>query len=167
MRYLFMLIGAVSLGSCDYYIVNPHRHQVGHIDASRARDDFELCFEEKLFAHYTAWNRDWIYKYPPGKDSLRLYYNERFDNQGIVNQSGYITVRFIINCKGVAGAFVVESLGLDYEKKSFNSELVQHLLELTKAITLWHPFTHGDSTYDSFTHLTFKIDNGELLEILP
>lgn len=168
MRYLFLLGGLMILGACDYYIVNPHHHQVGHIEVGRDEGkDFKVCYKEKIFPHHMAWNRYWVYKYPPGKDSLRLYYDKEFANQGIVNQSGYITLRFIINCKGEAGAFEVEALGLDYDKKDFNPELVDHLLELTKAITAWHPFTQGDSTFDSFTHLTFKIDNGELLEILP
>ena len=167
MRYIILLT-ILLLASCDYYIVNPHHHQVGHIELKGSdQKGFSPCFKEKLFAHHTAWNRYWIYKFPPGKDSLRLYYNQRFDNQGIVNQSGYITLRFIINCKGEAGNYEVESLGLDYKKKDFNKELINHLLDLTQSIKTWHPYTHGDSTFDSFTHLTFKIDNGELLEILP
>ena len=152
MRAILILVIAFLLASCDYYIVNPHHHQVGHIDMDGSDPtDFNPCFKEKLFAHHTAWNRYWVYKYPPGKDSLRLYYDKLFDNQGIVNQSGYITLRFVINCKGEAGYFEIEELGLDYKKKKFNPELTNHLLELTKSIAKWHPYTHGAVSY---THLT-------------
>lgn len=167
-KLIFVIASVIILSSCDYYLVNPHQHQVGEPQKPFGGDkDFQICYEEKILPHYYGFRRHNGYIFKPGKDSLRSHFRENYNNQGIINESGYITLRFIINCKGETGRFILEELGFDYKKKKFNPELTEHLLTLTKSLKDWTAFSTGDVTFDSFTHLTFKIENGELLEILP
>ncbi len=165
-RVLLCVLLMWSLTSCDYYLINPHHHQVGHISAGSFLDksDFKACFEEKMFPSYYGRNPS---KFSHGKDSLRNYFHQYYDHQGYTNESGYITIRFVINCKGESGRHQLLQVGLDYQEKEFNKLLTDKLLELTVNLKDWDALSFSDSTYDSFTHLTFKIENGELVEILP
>lgn len=166
LRTLICLLMILLFTSCDYYIINPHHRQLGHISPSAFGDDseFKACYEERMFPYYYGKDPS---KFSHGKDSLRNYFLKYYDHLGYTNESGYITVRFIINCEGEAGRHQLLQVGLDYQEKEFNAQLTDKLLQLTKNLKDWDPIIFGDSTYDSFIHLTFKIENGELVEILP
>ena len=154
------------MSACDYYMINAHDHQIGLIEESESISgpDFELCYWEKVFPYYYGSDRA---GYLPGKDSLRLYFETHFENEDYKNQSGYITVRFMINCKGEAGQFQLLQTGTDYRTKEFDAHLSDHLFELVRGLENWKPLKFNGDGYDSFFHLTFKIDNGEIAEILP
>ena len=165
-RMIFVLVVLSCLSSCDYYLINNYKQRVGHIASSEAiaAADLDVCFEEVLFpSHY---NRT-IIQYIHGKDSLTTFFYKNYDNHGITNESGYITVKFVINCEGKTGRYQVLETGIDYSEKHFHEDLITELLELTQEMDEWTPFYRGDSRFDSFHHLTFKIQNGELDEILP
>ena len=151
--------------SCDYYMIKTHEENVGFIEKSKAigPKDFKACFEEKIFSENYGRKRA---EYKPGFDKLRQYIFSQYDNYGFTNESGYITFRFIINCDGQAGRYEIHQVGMDFKKKIFNKELVEHLFELVSKLQNWTPMQFYDDKYDSFFHLTFKINNGELLEVL-
>lgn len=165
MRFTCMFM-ILMLCGCDYYLINPHVHQVGHISKKWfSEDNFKPCFEEKVFPYYRSLRSP--ARFRPGKDSLKRYFKANYDNRGIINESGYITIRFLINCKGEIGRFEILEVGLDYSKKTFNKIIKNHLLTLTKSLKGWQPIEFSESFFDSFFHLTFKIENGTLVEILP
>lgn len=165
MMRLLSVLSIFVLYGCDYYLINPHTHQVGYIPQKWFdSEDFEPCFPEKIFPYNIGRNSA---RFRPGKDSLRRYFATNYDHKGIINESGYITIRFMINCNGVTGRFEILEVGLDYREKSFNKVLSNHLMELTASLKDWHPLELGEPAYDSFIHITYKIDNGDLVEILP
>jgi len=158
---ILMIIGT---SSCDYYIVNQHKNHVGVIDSSFGDDGFKACFEEKIFPNYYGYNRT---GYKKGKNALIKHIKEGYDNLGYTSDSGYITFRFLVNCKGEAGRHIVETVGEDYKTKSFNDEYLELLLELIKDLKEWTPLSFYGDQYDSFNYISLKIENGELVEILP
>lgn len=149
--------------SCDYYMVNDYKDHVGVIENGANEDAFELCYKEKVFPYYYGRQAS---GFEFGKDSLRQYFRSRYYNQGVTNESGYITIRFNINCKGEAGDYEIHQLGLDFEKKKFNRQIVDQLYDLTRALKSWKPVEFYGDKYDSFIHISFKIENGVLKEIL-
>lgn len=156
----------MGMASCDYYVVNSYKHDVGYLDPSKALDpDFEACYEENILSSYYYSKKPASFEY--GKDSLRNYFLANYDNKGIVNQSGYITYRFIINCEGKAGRFHLYCVGTDYKAKEFHPELTDQLYHLLSSLDTWQSMTIGDVIFDSHIYYTFKIENGELVEILP
>lgn len=165
MRLCALILLTTLMISCDYYVVNPYRENIGQISKSKiGNSDFKPCFEEQIYNHYRSWKPA---KFEPGKDSLRNYYLSKYDNLGIINESGYVTLRFVLNCKGEKGWYEIKQLGLDFEEKEFNKLTVDQLFDLTEALGSWTPIVFDDNNFDSYFHLTFKIDNGELVEILP
>lgn len=165
MRMVFYILIINLITSCDYYVVNPYKHPIGHLSESNiGNPDFEPCYKEEIFAgNYFRKPSGFSF----GKDSLRRYFSSTYDNQGIVSESGYITFRFAINCEGEKGWYEIHELGLDFKEKKFNKITVDHLLKLIEDLDSWRPIEFNDNKFDSYMHLTFKIENGDLLEILP
>jgi hypothetical protein len=163
---LLVLFSIIFLSSCDYYLVKDYKHQVGYIKASNKDDskDFKLCFPEKLFPYYYG---RYPASYSAGKKALRDYFYTRYHNEGFNHQSGYITIRFIINCEGKAGSYEVRQVGVDFKKKKFSKCIVEKLVELTQSLQYWKPLEFYGDRYDSFYHISFKIVNGEIQDILP
>lgn len=151
--------------SCDYYVINSHDTHVGVIKKPHFDDsDFKACFEEKIFPSYYGSPKA---SFSNGKDSLRTYFKNEFNNNGFTSESGFITIRFIINCEGRAGRFEILETGTDYKEKKFSPYIPKHLFEITQKLNTWTPLQYHGVAYDSFFHLTFKIENGEIAEILP
>ncbi|MBT8232380.1 MAG: hypothetical protein HKO66_01170 [Saprospiraceae bacterium] len=155
-----------SLFGCDYYLVNPHRTHIGVIEAKMFSDDdgFKVCYNEKIFPYYYGRSPA---RFTSGKDTLRQMILDQFNNNGYTSISGYVTIRFIINCKGEIGRFRTEEVGIDFKKVNFNDYTVNHLLDIVRSLEDWTPIEFADANYDSFYHITFKIINGEIVEILP
>lgn len=165
-RLLIILILLTGFFSCDYYVVNSYKHDVGYLDPSTSLDSgFEVCYEENILEYY--YNRKTPASFEFGKDSLRNFFLANYDHKGIVNESGYITFRFIINCEGQIGRFHMYCVGNDYKKKKFHASLTDQLYQLLSSLDTWQPLTVGDVIFDSHIYYTFKIENGELVEILP
>ena len=154
------------MGSCDYYIIDPHNEHVGFIDIKDAPKDknFKACFEENIFPYYYSRSPA---SFSYGKDSLKKYFHKKYNNFEDVSCSGYVTARFVINCEGEAGRFIVHQVGPDYVQKKLNPKIVNNLLEAVQALEDWKPIQFFDDKYDSFFHLSFKIEGGDLVEILP
>ena len=164
MRFVIMFY-ILCFISCDYYIVNDYEQNVGVISKKNALGprDFELCFEEKVFPYYYGRQQA---KYRPGNDVLRAFIDRHFQNFGYDNESGYITIRFIINCEGRAGRYEIQQVGMDFKKKKFNKALVDHLFSLVQQLQDWQAIEFYGDKYDSFFHIIFKIENGNLNEVL-
>jgi len=164
-KFLLFLFILISISSCDYYFINAHKYHVGVIKDDRIWKDnsFELCYEEKIFPGYYGKEKAGFAK---SKDTLINYFNHNYNNNGFTNITGYVTIRFIINCKGEAGRFVIKEVGPDFKNTKFNAYITDHLLELVQELKAWKPIVFNDYPYDSFNHITFKLVNGEIAEIL-
>ncbi|NNE26341.1 MAG: hypothetical protein HKN09_05820 [Saprospiraceae bacterium] len=154
------------ISSCDYYFIEPHKEHVGFIPHTGflEPEEFPPCFPEKIFPYYYGRSRA---GFEHGLDSLKTKLFNSYNNFGNTSITGYITIRFLINCQGEVGRFEIKSLGTDYKKKKLDIRVEQHLVDAIKELRDWKPIVFNDDNYDSFYHLTFKIINGELKAILP
>lgn len=166
-KYAIIFVLLTVLSSCDYYFINPHEEHVGVIDPDDAisESSFSTCYKEKIFPFYYGRNPS---VYIPGKDSLKTSIYEEIDSSlAYHGDNGYLTFRFIINCKGETGQFVIEELGMNFKTNKMNEEFVNHVFDIVKSLDQWRPISFEGFEYDSFIHLTFKITNGKIIEILP
>ena len=164
--YTIVVFLVCCLSSCDYYLIEPHKEHVGHISYKHLfeKEEFPPCYSEKIFPYY--YGRDHAgYEY--GLDSLKTYLTDQYNNFDNTSITGYITIRFLINCKGELGRFEVKSLGTDYKSKKLDKRVEQHLVSVIQSMEDWKPISFNEDEYDSFYHLTFKIINGDLEAILP
>lgn len=142
-------------------------HRVGYIDTLLTLDDhtlFDPCFHPaKINDYYNDQRAEFI----GGKGRLRSILKENLDSEKLGGESGYLTYRFVVNCNGEAGWFVTEEAGLDYEKKQFSEDCRLYLYEILKAEKEWKNLVIGTEPRDAYTYITFKIKNGDIIELLP
>lgn len=142
-------------------------HRVGYIDTLKTLDDhtaFETCFlPSKINDYYNDDRAGFI----GGKGRLKAVLKSKLDPTKLEGESGYLTYRFVINCEGKAGWFVTEEADLDFQKKKFSNVSKQHLFEVLKSEKEWKPLAIWGESRDAYTYITFKLKNGEIIEILP
>jgi len=142
-------------------------HRVAYIDTLATMDDhtsFRPCYHpDKINDYYN----DKRAGFKGGKGRLRAILQEKLNPAKLEGQSGYLTFRFVVNCKGEAGWFVTEEAGLDYSKKQFSEASRNHLYEILKAEKEWVNLVIRTESRDAYVYITFKIKNGEIIELLP
>lgn len=141
-----------------------YAHNVGYIDPSNAiqfNDDFKLCGKGRLTGYYHS-AAPKIYK--GTKLNFREFILSNFDNKGFTD-SGMLNLRFHINCNGQVGNMEVNELDNDFEKSSLTEELVEQLIILVSQSKNWETFAGED--YNYYMYLNFKIEDGNITEIVP
>jgi hypothetical protein len=143
-------------------------HRVAYIDPEKSLDKakaFELCkVNNRIYDYY---NGQQILHYKGGKKAIWKIVNQALDKQQLFNESGYLTFRFIVNCKGEAGRYVLEQADLDFQEKEFNKATITHFYQILQTAKDWVPTIIRGQEVDAYFYLTFKLKDGELIEILP
>lgn len=160
-----MLSVATYLGYKNYKNKKPeeiHKVRIGYIEKNEVEfDSIKEYAKESIYGTYSS-TAPRIYKgskYQFKKYILKNYTSELFDD------NGYLVLRFYINHKGEV--FLHETIELDhaYEAFDLNDSLVDQLTALSFRKENWNPF--GDNKSNYYMHLTYRIENGEITEIIP
>ena len=140
--------------------------QIGDIYFDSKLDDpkFKLCDENRVFQYYGFGKG---LQYQGEKIEINQHFKEGLKLNEQVNESGFLTIRFIVNCEGKTGRFRVQGMDNHYAEKVFGDNLTNQLMSLTKKLDGWVIGEHEGTPYDYYQYLTFKIENGLLIEIMP
>lgn len=144
------------------------RQRVGYIDPEDVMDqnaDFKICGRYSNVADYYNSHPDG--RFAGGKREMLNIIHSRIDKGKLHDESGYLTFRFIVNCKGEAGLFTTEQADLNYKEKSFNKETVDHLHNIVYELKTWSPCVIEEEARDSYFYITFRMKNGEIIDVLP
>jgi len=153
-QYQFSLLP--NSGKFDYSV-----HYINPEDAL-LNDGFKVCNEKNIAQYYNPERAT----YSKGKNGLRKFILENYQNK-FPSESGYLNIRFIINCKGEPGRYIIHENDLNLRPKKFAKGLVEQLFKLTTELKEWNPnYIHG-AYYDSYMYLSYRIENGEITEIIP
>lgn len=146
---------------------NHKKKRIGYIDPENTLSDdsdFTICgLEESIMDYY---NLDPSAQYIDRKGEMRRLILDQFDKSKLQGQSGMLTFRFVVNCKGEAGRFVVNGVDSDFQKKEFSKETINHLLKILQGLGSWQDLG-GKEEKDAYVYITFKIENEEISDILP
>jgi hypothetical protein len=142
-----------------------YEHRIGYIDpeTSKYSENFKLCNDEFIVGYYSSYAPK-IYK--NDKISFRRYIQENYHNKGY-KDTGFLNLRFHINCEGEIGNLEINELDENLELSSLNSTLVQQLVDLSINKNNWNLFEYEGKKFDTYMYLIFKLENGNVLEILP
>lgn len=138
---------------------------VGDTPFDSLRDDpgFVVCNEKMVFQYYNTASY-----YKDHKNAIVKYILDRYRPQeSFADQTGYLTVKFIINCNGETGRFRLFEIDSSYQPTHFKEALSAHLLELVKQLRDWKPAVYKGKIYDSYQYITFRIRNGKIISISP
>lgn len=135
-----------------------------YIDREKAlrSKGFSICNENFILQYYNPERAT----YSQGKNKLRSFILSNYKNKNYTD-SGYLNIRFIINCKGEAGCYVIHENDLNLKPKKFSGDLKNQLFELTTQLKKWNPNYYNNEYRDSYMYLSYRIENGEITEIIP
>jgi hypothetical protein len=137
---------------------------VGYIDpfnAIQPIEGFELCGNGRLIGYYHS-AAPKIYK--GTKHKFREFILSNFENKGFTD-SGMLNLRFHINCDGQVGNLEINELNNEFKKRSLTQELVDQIIQLISQSANWETFAGED--YNYYMYLNFKIEDGDIIEIIP
>ncbi len=147
----------------------PKQLNVGDIPFDPARDNpnFEVCNEYLIKQYYVRYSSDNRPGYKGEKKALVSEILSQYTPPVNSNQNGFITIRFLVNCHGETDRFRVESMDFDYNSIQFDKGIAQQLVSIIKELKGWLPRTNKNKSYDYYQYLTFKIEQGQIIQILP
>ena len=174
--FLIAVVLAICVASCakqskeENFIPseNAFPNDAHYIDPETAllSDGFEVCNEDYILQYYNPERAT----YSEGKNGLRNFILSNYKNNNYTD-SGYLNIRFVINCKGEAGRYVIHENDLDLAPKTFTKGLKDQLFELTIQLKGWNPNLivgeNGSAYYDTYMYISYRIENGNITEILP
>lgn len=139
--------------------------QVGDLEADPDLDDanFKLCDETRVLQYY---NFGKGLQYKGEKAAIDDYFPENFKSSQ-KNDTGFVTIRFIVTCEGKTGRFRITGMDNNYQQKDFSDDLTEGLLALTKEMDGWIIGEIEGRSFDYYQYLTFKLEAGKLIEIMP
>lgn len=155
--------------SCTRTLVpgdSKYPRMVGDIafDPKEDDPDFELCDEAKA-KQYHNFNQGFQYK--GEKQALKKVFAEAYQSKKMPGETGLIRIRFLVNCKGETGWFRIMGMNENYEPKTFDKSITKQLLQTTKSLSGWKILPDEKSPEDYYQYLIFKINDGQLIEIMP
>ena len=165
MKNSFFLVILAPLLACNSVTrVDELPRHIGIIEYDPKIDtiEFEVCNEESVYPYFH--HKGLSYE---GEKPAMVSSYERLFRPSDEQESGYITIRFIVNCKGEAGRFRMIQMDKNYELKKFSDEMPMQLYDITKSLEGWDVLERDNKSYDYVRYLTFKINNGVLKDIMP
>ncbi len=168
MRFLPVLLVALLFHACrSGQPVSDNRYpaNIGDISADPKQDDpsFTVCRENYIPQYYSIQSG-----FEGEKPALEAFFRANFvKNNKHKGEDGYITIRFIVNCQGNTGRFRMQEMDPDLHPKQFPKALSGQLSALVKSLQGWKPGQHNGMALDYYQYLTFKIKDGNIVEILP
>ena len=134
-------------------------------NASVDDEDFELCYSENNVKQYFHVTED-LFAYQGEKKALVAEVLKAYKPIDI-EESGWIRVRFIVNCKGKTGRFRVISSDENYKERDFDERIINQIVMITESLKGWEIRPNEAEARDYYQYLVFKINNGKIAEILP
>ncbi len=147
------------------YEVNEKKYpnNIGHL--SIVNKDFNLCNEDRIIGWFAN-----AAMYTPifngSKSSFKKYILEHYISTDDTD-NGFLNLRFIINCKGEVGRMEINELDIDYKPSKFSPNLVKQIIKLSSRKENWKISSIKGEQLDSYMYLIYKIEDGEISEILP
>lgn len=127
-------------------------------------DEFELCNGDKNVRQY--FNMSQGLQFEGEKIAIIDFFNKHYKPLE-TTQSGWIRVRFIVNCKGQTGRFRLIESDENYQERSFDKNISNQIMNLTKSLEGWKILKIENEPMDYYQYLLFKINNGHIEKVLP
>jgi len=146
--------------------VSKYPNYVGDIEFDEKTDnkDFKLCFPNKIYQYF---NNSKGLEYEGEKIAIDKIFFENYNSKNVKKESGSIRIRFVVNCNGETDRFRLLEMDENYQEKTFDSTITKQLMAITKSLKGWKPKEFYGFKSNYYQYLIFKIENGNLIEIMP
>lgn len=170
-KYLPLLLLFLSCNTKQKIAKQYYPDTIGNIEYNESIDgDIERCgflpgyiTTSFMNSYYGAGGM----KYKGELSAIKAHIIDNYESPKIKNETGFVVIRFLVNCKGKTGMFRLSTTDLQLNKNKFNNKITDQLLRATKSLDKWQIALYNDNAFDYYQYLTFKIVDSELQEITP
>lgn len=167
---LFILLSACSTEKKT--LIKAYPNAIGDIEYNPNIDgDFERCGTFSKSGHNSFSNSYYGtggLKYKGEMLAIKEHIHAHYKSPKIKNQTGFLTVRFLVNCKGESGMFRIHSYDTDLQAINFDNNISNQLLQAIRNLKDWNILRLRDgNNYDYHQYITIKIVDSEIKEITP
>ena len=161
-----LFIPLISFGQEKSETKSEYPNYVGDIEFNSEIDnkDFELCSSKHIYQYFNFGDG---LVYEGEKLAIEKEFTEKYKSEIIKNETGLIRINFVVNCKGKTDRFRLISMDENYKDKVFVKSITEQLMGITKNLKGWKGKKYKEREIDYYQYLIFKIENGQLKEILP
>ena len=129
--------------------------------------EMQMCDSELRTLQYWQMNA----KNEKSSQQILSEWRTFFKKPSNFKESGFLTIRFIVNCKGEPRVYKFYEMDLNYQKKTFSDALKMQIWDFTKQLSGFKKgvYTYKDKNYpvNYYYYFIFKIENGEFQSIAP
>ncbi len=158
---IFLLVGFLLALVLTIWVYYQTTNRIGDITFDKDIDnsEFKICNEDRIPQYYAVGTN-----YQNGEKAIKKELSELINNLNFKN-SGFITYRFIVNCKGEVGSFRVKTIDSVLKENVFDSQKIKQLQKSIEKLKQWNAGKRKDETLDSYYVLNFKIQNNKITDI--
>jgi hypothetical protein len=152
---------SILLTAWIYYLTSNRIFPIEY-DTNLDSKELNICNKDIIPQYYRV-ETDYIGGKKAIGDELSPLINDKeieFDTK-----NGYISIRFIVNCKGEIGLFRTNEIDKNIKPTTFNNSNVQELKNIVSTLKNWDVKTKNGKTYDSYYFINFKIEKGIITDI--
>lgn len=121
--------------------------------------DFSPCHENPIYQDYQI-NTDYV----GGKRAIKSELESTFPINTLT-ESGLLTIRFIVNCKGETGIYRSKMIDSSLQEIDISNKDLTQIYAAISALDNWAPGRIRDQPADSYHQISFKLLDGEVIEI--
>ncbi len=108
----------------------------------------------------------------PKRYDINQLFAKHYQPVNQAGQSGLIRIQFVVNCEGEQGLVDLRSFGEDYCPKTFDCHITNQLVAICREhvatnLSLRTSEKNDARSQDVSISLTFRLENGRLIDILP
>ncbi len=137
---------------------------------STDKPNFEILKKERTFQRCHVYglrgNLPAGKNYEGGGKAIEDYFYTHYKAPKGVKESGFITLRFVINCEGASGEFETLEMDANYKSYNFVPGISEQLMQLAKKMDKWIPLELDGQVYDERKIITFSIQKGAIKAIM-
>jgi len=165
-KFTILFICSLVLIQCSNHKDSKYLRWVGDILYDENLDDKHdhLCNGEEYVLQYFNIGQGLAFK--GEKKAIVDFFNKHYQNVE-VEESGWIRIRFIVNCKGETDRYRMLQADRNYKAFEFDAKITDQLMDLCKRLEGWQVLPDNEHPKDYYQYLSFKIDRGRIIEILP
>lgn len=171
MKFLLSFSACLLFTGCQTSEENIHTHAIGFAPKNSVliiNSHFTPCDSNITYYYYNK-NKaeDKAASFKGGSSAMKRKIRKHFPSLNLGTANGMFTIHFVLNCKGEIDWFTFSENDLDYQPIQFSKAIRSQLIEIQKSLNGWQPIFINGSYHDCFMHTTYKIKNGNIIEILP
>ena len=122
-------------------------------------EDFSPCHEDNIYQYYQI-NTGYV----GGERAIKSELESTFPINTLT-ESGLLTIRFIVNCKGETGIYRSKMIDSSLQEIDISSKDLTQIYAAISALENWEPGRVREQPADSYHQISFKLLDGEVIDI--